>query len=162
MAGPAVAGLPGDESVRTEEGIFRYLAGFSAVTTLLGSGTGCRLYESETDADPALPYVVYEIQQDEREQPITAETPPMTFCLYTFACFGDSPQAAAAVADAIFAAFLNPTGNGMTYRGTMGGAGGVVVDACRMIARNSSVVPDFYTDRKLFQAELDIELGIAL
>lgn len=148
--------------MRTEEGIYRYLSGFSAVTSLIGSGTACRLYESESDADPALPYVVYEIQQDEREQPITGETPPMTFVLYTFTCFGESPQSAGAVADAVFAAFLNPSSNQQTYRGTMGGAGGVVVDACRLIARTSSVVPDFYTDRKLFQAEVDIELGIAL
>ena len=148
--------------MRIEEGIFRYLSGYAAITSLIGSGTACRLYESEADADPALPYVVYEIQQDEREQPITGETPPMTFVMYTFACFGESPQAAGGVADAIFTAFMNPLGTLMTYRGTMGGVGGVVVDACRLISKQSSVVPDFYTDRKLFQAEIDIEMGIAL
>lgn len=139
--------------MRIEEALFRYLSGVAGVTALLGSSTACRLYESEADADPALPYVVLEEQSDERPHALASASPTAKRVMVTFAQYGESPQSADAVHDAIYAALI-------TFAGTMGG--GPTVQGVQFTGKRPSVVPDFFTDRKLFVVETDYDLWVNL
>jgi hypothetical protein len=92
--------------VTLPEALFGYLSGVAGVTSLIGSGTACRLYQLFTEQDPTYPCVVIEQVDDERPHSFRGN-PTIAQKQVTFTCYSQtSPTKAHELADAIYTALM--------------------------------------------------------
>lgn len=135
--------------MRLVEATFRYLSGVAGVTTLIGSGTNCRLYELTIPQDPTFPLVVMEQVSDERPDQFDG-LPTIAQKHLEFVCYSRTNQTASdALADAIYAALM---GNETAWTAA---AGSLTVNSCHFVGRTYAYEWDNETgDGKLYSTTI--------
>lgn len=121
-----------------EDALFSRLSGFAGLTALVGAGSAARVYPNQAAEDPAAPYVVFEIDDDEDQgHAMGADVAPRrAFC--RFYCFDATGDGARDVATQVIAALRRYSGVHAAVTiddGYVRGNRAIVEDAAKLMAR---------------------------
>ena len=136
--------------MRLFEATFKYLSGVAGVTSLIGSGTACRMYELYAEQGRATKYpicVVEEMTEEKLHQ--FAAVPSMAKRGLSFDCFATSPAAADALAEAINTAIMRQEA------AWTAAAGSFTISAVLFGGKNYDYFWDEETSSKVFSVNVD-------
>ena len=136
--------------MRLFEATFKYLSGVAGVTSLIGSGTDCRMYELYAEQGRTTKYpicVVEEMSEEMLHQFVNV--PSMAKRGLSFDCFATSPADAEALAQAIHTAIMRQEA------AWTAAAGSFTVSAVLFASKNYDYFQDEETSAKVFSANVD-------
>jgi len=121
------------------DALYSYLSTYAGLSALIST----RIYPDILPQSPTVPAITYQSISKVREHLFRADS-TLVKSRYQFSCFGNTRSSSKAVAKQIRFALQN-------YSGTMGGTGGVIVNAVEIDGEDDN----YESDTKLYSTMLD-------
>lgn len=106
--------------------LFNYLSGYSGISDLVSN----RIYPDDLPQDPTYPAIVYSLTDEDEIETFSTPDSNLIGVIYEFEVHASTRAEAESIAKQLRLAFKN-------YSGTMGGEGGITVEAVEKMGRDS-------------------------